>query len=263
MDVIDTRTGPGSVSRIVDVATDLQMAGHEVVFTVADLEPDGHVIIQELILLGPRQPGAPFTAPAPFARANAHSDRILNRLRHCDRSQLILECGGGDRRVDRSNHINLEFLPYEGADLRGADIHRLPFGDDSFDLVLNQAVLEHVAHPEIATREMIRVCKEGGLILSEVAFMQPLHGVPYHFYNMTQWGVEELFRDSCAIEESDWFGDLSFTMGWLLDASGVTAKLDAGERDNWRQRFATLDGLIDHESLKAVASGIWVVARKR
>ncbi|HUJ63940.1 MAG TPA: glycosyltransferase, partial [Acidimicrobiales bacterium] len=263
VDTIDTRAGPGSVSRIVDVATDLEMAAHEVVFTVTDLEPNGHVIIQELVLLGPRQPGSSFTAPMPFARANPHSDRILDLLLQCDRSQLILECGGGDRRVDRPNHINLEFLPYEGADLRGADIHRLPFGDDAFDIVLSQAVLEHVAHPEKAAQEMIRVCKPGGLILSEVAFMQPLHGVPYHFYNMTQWGVEELFSDACAIEESDWFGELSFTLNWLLDASGITTSIDPDEREDWRERFSKLDQMIDHDALKAVASGIWVVARKR
>jgi glycosyltransferase involved in cell wall biosynthesis/SAM-dependent methyltransferase len=263
VDVIDTRDAPGtSVSRIVDLATDLEMASHEVVFTVRDVDPDHRVVIQELVLLGPRQAGLPFAPPAPFVRANPYSDRILDGLRQCAPSQLILECGGGDRRPDRPNHINLEFLPYEGADLR-ADTHRLPFEDDTFAIVLNQAVLEHVADPVSATQEMIRVCKPGGLILTEVAFMQPLHGVPYHFYNMTQWGVEELFKEACTIQESDWFGDLSFTMDWLLDAAGVTAKLDRADREDWRRRFATLDPLVDHASLRAVASGIWLVAKKR
>ena len=110
---------------------------------------------------------------------------------------------------------------------------------------------------------MVRVCKPGGLILSEVAFMQPLHGVPFHFYNMTQWGVEQLFRQRCTIEESDWFGDLSFTMNWLLDAAGVSTKLAAADREDWRRRFAELDELIDHDSLKSVASGVWVAARKK
>jgi SAM-dependent methyltransferase len=220
------------------------------------------VLISELVILGPIEEGSPFEPPAPFARGNAHSDRILRHVRHCASSQLVLECGGGDRRTDRPNYVNLEFLPYEGADLR-ADIHRLPFDDDTFELVVNQAVLEHLSDPVTATSEMVRVCKPGGLILSEVAFMQPLHGVPFHFYNMTQWGVEQLFLPGCTIEESDWFGDLSFTMNWLLDAAGVSSKLATADREEWRRRFAELDELIDHDSLKAVASGVWVAARKK
>jgi SAM-dependent methyltransferase len=258
---IDTCSGPGSVAGIVDVATGLDLAGHDVAVTVRDVDSEGQVVIQEIVLLGPIEDGLAFLPPGPFARGNPHSDRILRHVNRCEPSQLILECGGGDRRTDRPNYINLEFLPYEGADLR-ADIHRLPFGDDTFDLVVNQAVLEHLSDPGTATSEMIRVCKPGGLILSEVAFMQPLHGVPFHYYNMTQWGVENLFIPRCTIEESDWFGDLSFTMNWLLDAAGVTGRLDPAGREEWRRRLAALDELIDHESLKAVASGIWVAARK-
>jgi glycosyltransferase involved in cell wall biosynthesis/GT2 family glycosyltransferase/SAM-dependent methyltransferase len=259
---LDTRHSPGSVTRMVDLATDLDLANHEVAFTVVDLQPGAHILIQELLLLGPRGEGLPFLGPAPFKRGNPYSERILDYLNSCRPDQLILECGGGDSRPGRPNQFNLEFLPYEGPDLR-ADIHRLPFGDDTFDIVLNQAVLEHLAEPRAATDEMIRVCQPGGMILTEVAFMQPLHAVPYHFYNMTQWGTEELFKDSCDILESDWFGNLSFTMDWLLDASGVTAQLDPSERKEWSRRFASLDELIDHGSLRAVASGIWLAARKR
>ena len=259
---IDTRTGPGSVDQIVDVATDLELASHEIVLTVRDVGPDRQVLFHEFVLFGPVDDGLPFAAPAPFARGNLHSERIMRHVRASEPSQLLLECGGGDRRTDRPNYINLEFLPYEGADLR-ADIHRLPFADDTFDVVVNQAVLEHVSDPAAATSEMVRVCKPGGMILSEVAFMQPLHGVPFHFFNMTPWGLEHLFESTCTIEESDWFGELSFTMNWLLEVAGVTGKLSPADREEWRQRFATLDELIDHESLKMVASGVWVAARKR
>ena len=119
---IDTRSGPGSVSGIIDIATDLELASHELVLTIRDVEPDGQVLIQELVLLGPIEEGSPFEPPAPFARGNAHSDRILRHVRRCEPSQLVLECGGGDRRPDRPNYINLEFLPYEGADLRRTSI---------------------------------------------------------------------------------------------------------------------------------------------
>ncbi|HEX6394493.1 MAG TPA: glycosyltransferase [Acidimicrobiales bacterium] len=259
--VLDTRATLGSVSRIIDIQSDLELATHEIVLKVIKLEPASYVHVDELVLLAPRQSGLRFSGAAPFARANTYSERITRHLSQCDSTQLILECGGGDRRSSRPNHLNLEFLPYEGADLR-ADLHRLPFDDSTFDLVLSQAVFEHLANPRAVAQEMIRVCKPGGLILTEVAFMQPLHAVPYHFYNMTGWGTEELFKESCSIEESDWFGPLSFTINWIMDAAGITDKMDAVEREEWRSRLSSLDELVDHDSLKAVASGIWVVARK-
>src|SRR5437879_11802782 len=44
------------------------------------------------------------------------------------------------------------------------DVESLPFGDGAFDVVLSQ--FGHMVHPrpEIATREMLRVLKPGGLI---------------------------------------------------------------------------------------------------
>lgn len=40
-----------------------------------------------------------------------------------------------------------------------ADLQRLPFPDDSFDLVLLLEVLEHVGHPEVALEEIWRVTR--------------------------------------------------------------------------------------------------------
>ena len=53
-----------------------------------------------------------------------------------------------------------------GADVRFgvADVHRLPFPDGYFDVVHAHQLLQHVADPEAALREMGRVCKPGGLL---------------------------------------------------------------------------------------------------
>ncbi|RJQ79732.1 SAM-dependent methyltransferase [Pseudonocardiaceae bacterium YIM PH 21723] len=51
-----------------------------------------------------------------------------------------------------------------GVRLEVADVHRLPFPDDSFDVVHAHQVLQHVTDPVQALREMRRVCKPGGLI---------------------------------------------------------------------------------------------------
>jgi SAM-dependent methyltransferase len=44
------------------------------------------------------------------------------------------------------------------------DIHGLPFPPGSFDVVHAHQVLQHVADPVAALREMLRVCRPGGLV---------------------------------------------------------------------------------------------------
>jgi ubiquinone/menaquinone biosynthesis C-methylase UbiE len=45
-----------------------------------------------------------------------------------------------------------------------ADVHALDFPDDSFDVVHAHQVLQHVADPVQALREMRRVCRPGGVV---------------------------------------------------------------------------------------------------
>jgi len=51
-----------------------------------------------------------------------------------------------------------------GFDVAGrvADAERLPYDDDSFDLVIGHAVLHHIPDVELALREVLRVLKPGG-----------------------------------------------------------------------------------------------------
>jgi SAM-dependent methyltransferase len=44
------------------------------------------------------------------------------------------------------------------------DVHALDFADDTFDVVHAHQVLQHVADPVIALREMRRVCRTGGIV---------------------------------------------------------------------------------------------------
>lgn len=50
-----------------------------------------------------------------------------------------------------------------------ADVHRLPFADDSFDVVHAHQVLQHVADPVLALTEMARVCRPGGWVAARDA----------------------------------------------------------------------------------------------
>jgi SAM-dependent methyltransferase len=47
-------------------------------------------------------------------------------------------------------------------DGRVADAERIPYGDDTFDLVVGHAVLHHIPDLDVALREVLRVLKPGG-----------------------------------------------------------------------------------------------------
>ena len=58
--------------------------------------------------------------------------------------------------AERRNLSNVSFAT--------ADVHKLDFPDDTFDVVHAHQVLQHVADPVRALREMMRVCRPGGVV---------------------------------------------------------------------------------------------------
>jgi SAM-dependent methyltransferase len=63
--------------------------------------------------------------------------------------------------AERRNLSNVSFAT--------ADVHKLDFPDDAFDVIHAHQVLQHVADPVQALREMRRVCKPGGVVAARDA----------------------------------------------------------------------------------------------
>jgi SAM-dependent methyltransferase len=75
------------------------------------------------------------------------------------------------------------------------DAHDLPFDVCSFDVVIAQAVLEHVADPYRCVSEFYRVLRDDGIIYAETPFIQQVHGGKYDFMRFTYRGHRRLFRN--------------------------------------------------------------------
>ncbi|MGF1527360.1 MAG: class I SAM-dependent methyltransferase [Candidatus Competibacterales bacterium] len=149
-----------------------------------------------------------------------HSKRLLPLINAVgQRSGWVLDVGAGLRRQVLPQLFCVELYDYPSTDVRATG-DGLPFKDDSFDLVISNAVLEHVADPFADAKELVRVLKPGGTLFTTVPLLQPEHGYPQHYFNMTRTGVRQLFGD--AIEVTEHFtipenGPL-FALQWQLAA---------------------------------------------
>lgn len=140
---------------------------------------------------------------------------------------LVLDCGAGSRNEYYSNVVNFEIVPYPSTDVCGVG-EKLPFISESFDAVISVAVLEHVKDPWRCAKEIVRVLKPGGQLFCCVPFLQPMHGYPDHYYNMTESGLKNLFiEDMDILKHSTNQSTLPiWTLSWILNswAEGLSEK---------------------------------------
>jgi SAM-dependent methyltransferase len=120
-------------------------------------------------------------------RTAANSAAYLLPQLSDDLTLLDVGCGPGTITVDLATRVNrvtaiepvgdaLDLARAE-ASARGAtnidfaveDVHALSFDDDTFDVVHAHQVLQHVADPVQALREMRRVCRPGGIVAARDA----------------------------------------------------------------------------------------------
>jgi SAM-dependent methyltransferase len=145
-----------------------------------------------------------------------YNEEMLELI-HAHRNGWVLDAGAGLKTVYYDNVVNLEIVDYPTTDVLSLG-ECLPFKTDVFDAALSVAVLEHVRDPFAYARELIRVLKPGGTLLAVAPFLQPLHGYPDHFYNMTSSGLRNLFEGPLIIEATRVAGHPIAALTWFLGA---------------------------------------------
>lgn len=149
---------------------------------------------------------------------------------------MVLDCGAGLRDIYYSNVYNYEIANYITTDILGVG-EVLPFKDGTFDAVISIAVLEHVKDPFTCAKEISRVLKKGGTLISCIPFLQPYHGYPHHYYNMTYQGHENLYADSIVTEDIQVINSIKpiHTLTWFLQKY-----VDGIKDDPTREKFANM-----------------------
>lgn len=135
-----------------------------------------------------------------------------------------------------------------------ADIHHLPFLNDSEDAFVCIAVLEHVENPHQAMKEMHRVLKPGGYCLLYVPFLYYYHaeaGYYKDYWRFTDDAVRLLAGDFSAME-----------MQAVRGALGTWLHLAGLGRMPWAARLAYWIDCISGKLHSKQISGYWVFLRK-
>lgn len=134
----------------------------------------------------------------------------------------ILIVGGGEIgsgleefcRIFKKNILAFDIYNSENIDFI-ADGHSIPIQSGFFDLVIIQAVLEHVLDPGKVASECTRVLKTGGIIYAETPFMQQVHEGSFDFTRFTESGHRYLFKDYRLISSGHTSG-LGVALIWSL-----------------------------------------------
>jgi SAM-dependent methyltransferase len=150
--------------------------------------------------------GKAFSRLVPSPSVNLSFERSLRAFRKSlskFQQSYVLVVGSGKQR----KKLERFFSGSEGITLMCCDVdvnadidlfcdaHELPFRDGVFQGVITTAVLQHVLHPERVVQEMVRVLAIGGVIYSEVAFMQQVCEGAYDYTRYSLSGHRLLLRE--------------------------------------------------------------------
>lgn len=171
---------------------------------------------------------------------------------------IVLDCGAGSRNTYYPNVVNYEIVDYVSTDIIGVG-EALPFRDASFDGVISIAVLEHVRDPFRCAAEIVRVLKPGGKLICCVPFLQPVHGYPHHYHNMTPQGLRALFDRRLEVYDQKVIESMLpvWSLTWMVTswASGLEGKT--------REEFLSLPLRALTANAESLLHKPWVTALSR
>lgn len=118
--------------------------------------------------------------------------QILVTLKEIPADSIVLDIGAGGRQIS-SRVLGVDFIRFPNTSVV-ANIHSLPFLDNSVSAIFCTGTLEHVENPSQAMKEIFRILGRGGILHLEVPFMQPYHRDPEDYWRWTLDGLRLFAR---------------------------------------------------------------------
>jgi SAM-dependent methyltransferase len=149
--------------------------------------------------------------PNPFFHPkNSPADIVLEQLiaETLQQHSKPLALNIGSRSKHKTHIINMDIAQNGDADVI-ADATYMPFADNSFDLIINIAVMEHTKLPHIIAAECYRILKPGGKLYCAIPFFQMYHPDPIDVQRYTVTGISNLFKDFRPLESGVELGPAS------------------------------------------------------
>jgi len=141
----------------------------------------------------------------------------LGPYRHLFKGK-VLNAGAGSR--DLSPLVEGELF---NQDIKAAPhirfvspLHKIPVADGFFDVIICNAVLEHVENPDEVLEEFKRVCRPGGTLYLCIPFMQPEHLDPTDFQRYTLDGLKRtVTQHGFRVTEGGGVHSVYVTLAWI------------------------------------------------
>lgn len=110
----------------------------------------------------------------------------------------VLNAGSSDVRYG-GDCTNVDIQAKPGVDYV-CDIHELPFRDNSFDVVVCNAVLQYCENPFTVAKQFLRVLRPGGYLYVDAPWMQPYCQDTPDKFRFSEDGLKTVFKDFEIIE---------------------------------------------------------------
>lgn len=123
-------------------------------------------------------------------------ERFL-RQHKTDARALVVNCKDSPYQIYFKNRYRVNHKDESGVD-EVVDYYHMPFEDESYEVILCTGLLEHLAEPEDALKEMKRILKPGGKILLGASSAFSVHDAPHDYFHFTPYGLEYL------LEKQNW-----------------------------------------------------------
>ena len=93
------------------------------------------------------------------------------------------------------------------ANFPDVDMQDLPYGNNTFNFVISDQVIEHLENPKKAIDESYRILRTGGIAIHTTCFMNAIHPCPKDFFRFSPDSLKYLCKNFSEILRCEGWGN--------------------------------------------------------